>query len=195
MHITYPHTCTHLHIHLHIHIDQIGKAECARAEGTAWCRHGDQKKGLQKIRWALEVARGLGNKPLMCECLMNMGQACAQVCVFLCCVSLCAVSVWCLCSCGVFVQCWGVSLCVVASVSLWYLPVVSLCGISLWCLSVGCLCVVSVWCLCAMSMSVSVCLCVCVSVCLCGCGCGCGCGCVCGDGEWRAGRVYEVGVG
>ena len=141
MHITYPHTCTHLHIHLHIHIDQIGKAECARAEGTAWCRHGDQKKGLQKIRWALEVARGLGNKPLMCECLMNMGQACAQVCVFLCCVSLCAVSVWCLCSCGVFVQCWG-----------------------LWCLSVGCLCVVSVWCLCAMSMSVSVCLCVCVSV-------------------------------
>ena len=29
--------------------------------------NGGMKKGLQKIRWALEVARGLGNKPLMCE--------------------------------------------------------------------------------------------------------------------------------
>jgi len=59
-------------------LHQIGKAECARAEGLAWCRHGDQNKGHQKIRWALEVVRGYGNKPLQVECLMSMAEACAQ---------------------------------------------------------------------------------------------------------------------
>ena len=58
-------------------LHQIGKAECARAEGLAWCRHGDQNKGHQKIRWALEVVRGYSNKPLEVECLMSMAESCA----------------------------------------------------------------------------------------------------------------------
>jgi len=57
------------------HGNKIGIALCIEAQGLSWCRRGDQHKGIQKLRLALDMLRELGNKQLQGDCLMNLGEA------------------------------------------------------------------------------------------------------------------------
>jgi len=59
------------------HGNKLGIA-CIQAQGVTWCRRGDQQKGLLKMRLALDMMRELGNKRMQGDCLMQMGEACAQ---------------------------------------------------------------------------------------------------------------------